>query len=314
MDSKIIFASYSIRINDNEKNPQLLDRFNGSEDFLKFFKKFTEDVYVKVRKILDSKRSKEIHFTVYDPCITIEEERCMYGYFYTGVGGDEYDIINTRTLEKEKEIKKHHAAYRTIFFYLYVPKNKNIAFLILQRRSNYGIKTKVQPILQEYLNECGFQNYRLYFKNIINASVMQFMLAHGQLKKISFTKRSVPESLEDFIYKNQESNERKGKLTVSLHSNDLGSKWRYDIEQLYKNTSIEKETVEIDGLDDSYDEIEFELDHQGKKKTFYIVNRSRVQPDINVTASIEFKDGIPTIDSLVATARSTIEDLFELNP
>jgi len=49
-------------------------------------------------------------------------------------------------------------------------------------------------------------------------------------------------------------------------------------------------------------------------KTFYIKNRQRVQPDIDVTSSIEFENDIPKTKSLVKNSKELIDDILNLAP
>lgn len=77
-------------------------------------------------------------------------------------------------------------------------------------------------------------------------------------------------------------------------------------------TNPENERIEIDGIDEEFDEIEFELELNGKRKTFYVAHKNRIQPDIDVTSQIVFDEqGQPIIQSLIAQSEELIEDIIE---
>ncbi len=68
---------------------------------------------------------------------------------------------------------------------------------------------------------------------------------------------------------NQNYEEAKGSFRTSFSSRtSLPSHWKSYIDKLLRKEL--NETVEIDGLDDSFSDLEFQLDLNGKQKTFYI--------------------------------------------
>ncbi|MDT0644980.1 hypothetical protein RM553_19260, partial [Zunongwangia sp. F363] len=75
----------------------------------------------------------------------------------------------------------------------------------------------------------------------------------------------------------------------------------------------DRERVELEGIDEEFDEVEFELELNGKRKTFYTIRRDKIQPDINVTRDIEFdENGIPTIESMIEQSEVLIREVIEL--
>jgi len=73
--------------------------------------------------------------------------------------------------------------------------------------------------------------------------------------------------------------------------------------------------LKIEGIDEEFDEVEFELQLNGKKKTFYIANRTRIQPDIDVTGQLDYgDDGQPTLESLIRETETLLTDIINLEP
>ena len=78
-------------------------------------------------------------------------------------------------------------------------------------------------------------------------------------------------------------------------------------------TNPDRERIEIEGIDEDFDEIEFELELNGKRKTFYVMNKHRIQPDVDVTSQIEFTEqGEPAIESLIQQSEELVRDIIEL--
>jgi hypothetical protein len=76
-------------------------------------------------------------------------------------------------------------------------------------------------------------------------------------------------------------------------------------------TGERKDRIEI--INNDFDEVEFELELNGKKKTFYVVHKGRIQPDIDVSAELDYEEnGNPKVESLVAQSEDLIRELIEL--
>ncbi|WCC43972.1 hypothetical protein PJW08_09155 [Tenacibaculum finnmarkense] len=83
MDRKILFATYQIRIKNNKRDYQFLDRFNGEDDFLDTFKTYTEHIFENTKTIVSKNIKKK--FTLKEPCIINETDRTLFGYFNAGL-------------------------------------------------------------------------------------------------------------------------------------------------------------------------------------------------------------------------------------
>lgn len=312
MAEKVLLASYAVTIKNNKENAYL-SSFNGVEDFFQVLKDFTISIIENVNKFKDKDGGENIFLTLEELPKFNDDERILYGYFSSGIRGEDYkikDLENNETLLNVD--RKKHASFRDVFFYFYIPKNKDLGYLILQRKVNFGIKTKLAPALNSYLAEKGYTKNYLKLDNIIHASVYKKMMKHGKLKKVELIKRKIPKNLEDFFNNDQNLDEIKGYFRTSFSASDLPNSWKGFIDELISKNR--NSTITIGNLDDSYDDLEFQLELNGKNKTFYIKNEHRTQPDIDVTNNVDFLDGNPTTESLVKNAAELIEDVLNLKP
>ncbi|WP_294236712.1 MULTISPECIES: hypothetical protein [Chryseobacterium] len=313
MNERILLASYAIRIK-HKKEYAYLSAFNNVDDFYNFLKKFFDYIFRNVNQLKDRAGNENIHLTLDEIPTSNDSERIFYGYFSSGVSGDKYKVkdiaTNTTLIDVDR---KNHASFRDVFFYFYIPKNKSIGYLILQRKTHFGIKTKLTPALNSFLAKEGYMENNLELKNIIHISVYEHMMQFGKLKKVELVKNKIPNNLEDYINNNQNYQQTRGTFRTSFTSRtSLPDNWKTYIDRLLKKEL--NETIEIDGLDDSFTDLEFQLDLNGKQKTFYIKNQHRVQPDIDVTSNIKFENEAPTTESLVKNARELIDDIIKLVP
>ena len=140
------------------------------------------------------------------------------------------------------------------------------------------------------------------------------MITDGNLKKIDFIKRRIPSSIEEYYRNGGTPEQIPGTLKTSMLSSSSGSlpqNFKMFVDNLFTNP--DRERIEIEGVDEDFDEVEFELELNGKRKTFYVMHRNRIQPDVDVTSQIEFTEqGEPTLESLIQQSEELITDIIEL--
>jgi hypothetical protein len=312
MSERILLSSYVVKIVDSSKCDQILSNFNGSVDFLSTFQQFTSEIFRNIEKQADIHNITTLHLTLDSPATVEAKDRKIYGYFSSGISGERFDVRDLDTNETELEVEpSKHGSFRNIFFYLFIPREKRIGYLILQRKAKFGIKTILKRILNKYIHEHGFSNYYVEINNLLHSSVYEKMIQEGNLKKVDLIKKRIPNSIEEY-FKNGKTHDTKGTLRTSISTHTgLSGKWKEFIDQLFRNHN-DNTRIEIKGGDEELDEIEFELELNGKKKTFHIVNHQRTQPDVDVTTNVQFENGEPTMDSLISEAQSLIDDMLEV--
>jgi hypothetical protein len=316
MDEKILLSSYVVKIKDLDKVYHNLSHIDGSVDFINLFQDFTNEIFTTIQKSSDIKGLHTTHLTLDEPIKHDNEDaRRLYGFFSSGVSGEKYKVVDTTTNEKELEVEPHHAAFRNVFFYLYIPPLKSTGYLILQRKAQFGIKLRLNSALNKYLQDKGLHRFRLELNNVIHNKVYRKMMDEGRLKRVELIKNKIPRSIEKFMENNEELEQIKGTFKSSFTSRtSLPDTWKSYIDGLFKQRNSQNGTVEIQGLDNDYDDLEFELELNGKKKTFYMVNQQRIQPDVDITNNVEFKEGEPTVESLIQQAKELIEDITQIMP
>jgi hypothetical protein len=310
---RILLASYAIKIKDNGHD-QILNQFNGTNDWLLLFQQFCQDIFQNTTRAASLTGETTVHLTLEEPETYNETNRVIYGRFSSGVSGESYTVVDTNTNLPEMNVEPHHAAFRNVFFYLYVPIGRNIAYLILQRIQKFGIKTVLTRAIRSYMNEQGYQRYRFDIMNILHDSVYQRMMTLGVLKSVDLIKRTIPNSIERYLQNDNNIIEIPGTFKTSFNSStSLPQDWKGMLDRLFRQHDGNNNRILIDNVDDMFDEIEFEIELNGKKKTFYIVNRHKIQPDVDVTSNVEIINGEPTIDSLISQANEIINEILEIH-
>jgi len=314
MNERILLSTYAIKVLDNNRIEKPLSIFNGQADFLNIYNDFAQDIFINIERHQNDPNNRIIqHLTLSKPPVINQEERCIYGYFSSGVSGDRFDIRDIDTNETELVVDPNrHASFRNVFFYLYIPQLSKIGYLILQRKSKFGVKTIVKKMLNKYVRENGYSEFFIEINNLLHNRVYEIMLANGSLKKIDLIKRRIPDSIDEYYNNNRNTYNTKGTLTTTIASSStLSEQWKDFIDRLFRNRG-ENTRIELSDGNEELDEIEFELELNGKKKKFHIINKQRTQPDIDVTSNLDFENGEPTISSLISESQSLINDMLQV--
>jgi hypothetical protein len=313
MAKKIYLSTYSIKVLDRDAEV-VLNQFNGKDDFYDFFKDFADHIYQNIKKTQALKDKVELHIMLDQPVKGDKDARHLYGYISSGVGGDRYKVrTNGETATKFESDPDKDITFRDLFFYLKLPLNSTFGYLILQKKRDFGAKTSIQRALNQYLKEKGYNHFIPVISNMLNGRVFDRMMSMGNLKNIDLIRKSIPSTIEDF-YENGPKQE-KGILTTSIRSpSSLSGYWKDFIKLLYTR-DYKDSIIELNGGMDSLDEIDFELELNGKKKTFHIKQKSKTLPDVEVSDDLEFNTANePTPESMVRVSESLINDMLTLQP
>lgn len=308
---RILLSTYAVKILNNTGDEQRISYFNGTDDFFGVFENFLNSIFETILGTASIGQSSSIHLTLDAPPVVDIENRRIYGYFSSGVSGEEYSIRDVDTREQVLNVQRNHAAFRNVFFYLHIPVNSTRAALILQRKAKFGVKTILAKSLNTFLREQGYQSSRLLIDNILHGQVYRIMMDEGNLKKVEFIKRRIPNSIEEYYSNDGEPDQIPGVLKTSwLSATSLPREYKRLVNNLFTNPNNER--IEIAGIDEEFDEVEFELELNGKRKSFYVANRSKIQPDIDVTSQVQMENGSPTTSSLASVSAELVSDVIDL--
>ncbi len=312
--SKIILSTYVLKILDNQKNKQILNMFNGSDDFFRILENYLNTIFQNIRAELDSGMTTTLHLTLDSPPVVDIPNRRIYGYFSSGVSGEKYQIRDVVTQDNVLDVEKNHAAFRNLFFYLDIPIGRNTGALILQKKAKFGIKTIFKRTINRFMHEQGYQVYKVEVNNLLHGQVYRRMIELGNLKRVDLIKKRIPSTIEEYYENNGNPQEIPGTLITSMKSgSSLPHSYRRLVDRLFSNPNHER--IELAGIDEEFDEVEFELELNGKRKTFYVANRQRIQPDIDVSGHLDYDENdVPTIDSLVQQCEELVQDIISLRP
>lgn len=312
---RTLLSTYTIRVYDDTSTVCQLDNFDGSTDFYDFLKKFVLEVYQNVKKGATDKDNATLHLTFDELPIHDDTTRTIYGFLSSGVGGDEFTVREQGTnISKYKSDPNSDVTFRDLFLYIQIPRDKDYGYVIIQKKRELGAKNLLNTAITAYLNEQERLRYKSQIYNALDGRVYQKMISEGNLKKINFIKRSLPSTMEE-LYDSTSENTSKGVLTTTLQAHGgLSEYWKSFVDGIY-NKIKKNDKIELDGVGEKIDEMEFQLEYNGKIKTFHVRNTQRTLPDIDVTTDLTHdENGKPTVDSLLDVSNNLVKDFLSLKP
>lgn len=318
MPEQILLSTYQIRIrNRRSDTDQNLNQFNGVNDLYDELGLFFHDLLVEAKRLgNDEERGTQLAFGVDSLPIFNPNERTIYGVINAGVLGKDLNIRDfVQNVLAFRGRRDQHGIYNDIFFYIKLPRNKPRGYLILQRRSKFGVKTAFTNLLRAWIRDRGYQDSIVSVNPIMNSEVFRLWINNGNLKKINFIQNSIPEKPEDYFINNEQPNTVKGQFTQTVKSNiGLNPYWKnFASGQFFKRSK--NATVELDADNEiEFHEIEFEVELNRHKKKFFARSKQRAVPDLDVTQNLQYDDnGNPTIETLIAQSQEIIRETFEFN-
>lgn len=311
MANLILLSTFVLRLREKQKlEPLFLSRFNETnDDFLETFKLFLNyRIGNHYRGERDKQgRTKSLYFKTEN--LKIIDERTIHGFIHTGLSGEKGDVVNDRTGEDLYTMENFHAKILPTYFFLHIPENRKDGYLILQKKNNYGIKGLLERAFEDYFTNLGL-NLMLEVNNFLVSLVFEKMLNVGRIYEMSFIRNQIEDNIED-MYDNGNKNSRIPGKTKTTISTKYGFPVKGILSRLYHG-ALKDGMVEIPELHQRYDEVDFEMEYNGSRKTFHMKNVKRTTPDFNVSEHIEFDNSdLPTYESLEKQCQILLKDMKE---
>ncbi|GGG89957.1 hypothetical protein GCM10007415_25350 [Parapedobacter pyrenivorans] len=302
-----LLSTYVIKLKEKRKSDYLfLSRYNESkEDFLDLFRSFLQYRKNNHYSKLDKQGIKKT--LLFKETFSRDvDNRTLQGFLHSGLSGQRGQVVDDSTGDDLYVMEKNHAKILPTYFFMHVPENRRFGYLILQRKSNYGIKELLVDSFNDFLIKLGAP---LLFEanNFLVSSVFEKMLSVGRVFEMSFIKNHIPDDIEDMYDKDSLNKKIPGKIKTIVTTKN-----GFPVKGLLKRLYFAEHKhgmVEIPQLNDRFDEVDFEMEYNGSKKTFHMKNVGKTTPDFNVTDQIEFIDDMPTYASLESQCHILLKDM-----
>lgn len=240
-----------------------------------------------------------------------EGENIFYGEFNYGNYDTEYDVINTNNNDKliEKKITKDESVVSPYYFYFRFFKNRKDGLLILETKSNSGIKVILEYWLNKFLEEIRCAHFTIKLESFLPKEILNKFEEESHIRKIRYISYKLPSNKSD-IYNEYEPEEGHQEYIVSIKKGKSKNHKNFLKKIFSKNEDIPKDLMK--NVDFPVDDIKLELELEEEKRTFTIGNISKTRPIKDITYSLDVgDDGHRTFDSIHKIANNYAKDIIE---
>nr|WP_295000197.1 hypothetical protein [uncultured Methanobrevibacter sp.] len=280
------------------------------------FKDDTEGKYNTLSSILESFLNKDHSFNYKNKFLNInchnEDLNLYYGQLNYGPYGTEHDVIDATTNElTEKKITLNDSVLTPYYFYIKLFENRKDALLILETKSNSGIKIIFEKWLNYYLTEIGCTHFKLKIDSFIPKEMLDKFSEEGHVRKIRYLSYKLPkDSLK--IFDDYNPNEGYAEYTVSIKKGK-SKKHQEFLKKIFSNDENSSKEL-MKNIDFPAEDIKLELELDEDKRTFTIGNLSKTRPLKDISMKLDFgENGHRTFKSIHKIASKYAEDIINAN-
>lgn len=309
----VIYNTYRISLANKAKEEQTLSLFNNETDLINVINEFLNHILENIFSYSDNQGKKRT-FTLASLPTVSQENRTISGYFDSAFSGERLKIKEEITNELNYSVNKRELQSRDFFYLIYIPKNSKYGYVVIQKKTNHGVKTVFLNQLNQFLKKKGYMDYHIDLSPASSYNYLMRMFREGELREIKLIKNEIGNS----------STEQLGNTLTTLYSGKSEKVIKLDKNQ---NTEFLKQTlsslfhenidldskVNISGIQEEFDEVSFRILLNGATKTFYVKNRHKIRSNVDVTNEIEFVHGEATRTSLYTTAMTLIYTIMNIH-
>ena len=300
--ARFSLGCYTIRVVDNRTGKRLpLGEFSHDCDLITIFTQ-----YLKEREadyFIDDKRQELRRVR-----LSNRTTWSVNGLVETGEYGYTADLFNvgTRTvsyqrIETDAELIPH-------YFLAHLPSHRDEGVILLQRRSNIGIRTTFFGDFAKYIEESD-RSVTVVVNPLVPRQMVEEYLRNGRLTNIRFIRFGLPSDLAD-AYDTGGHEEFEGTAELVIRpkrgqSIPLVNRIRDVLAGRIKIV----EMVEL--INHEYDNVKVEIDVMGSKKTLDLSDVMKMRAYVDITSDVRIKDdGHPDFDSIDTVAQRLLRSLL----
>ena len=243
------------------------------------------------------------------------DPRMISGIVETGQYGYEADLYDVAAESISHTRTSVEAEMVPFFFLAYLPARRNEGVLILQRRSQYGIRTVFLKDFARHLQE-EFPNIRVEFNPLVTQNLIDRFIEDGRINKVRFIRFDLRSDITDyFVSDGHTESPGQAEVTISARRNGALNLLGRVSEVLSGTRPVDK-MVElrelVPGLDFSYNTVKVELELGGNRRTLDLSKPMKLRAYYDISSEVEVgTNGHPQFDSIEGLALDLMDDLLE---
>ena len=300
--ARFSLGCYTMRMIDRRtrENLPLGDLGDGSD--LMF--NFTE--FLEARKIgrsIDDARQKLLHVLYFH----VPSTTSVSGIVETGEYGYTADLYNVDTNITSYQRIPSDAEMMPFYFLAHLPAIRDEGVILLQRRSNIGIRTAFLRDFADFF-QVRYPRFRIASNPLVPPQLINEYLNNGRLTKVRLIRYGLPSDLADTLPGGHV--EREGSAEMVFLPPRGGSLRFWDrIRDVFDGKTDVREMIEFPGYE--YDNVKVEIDVGGSRKTLDLSNVMKMRAYVDVTPDVQVgDDGHPEFRSMEKVAQELMDSLL----
>ena len=300
--ARFSLSCYTVRLRDKRTDTYLqLDSFQGNQDLLLVF-----DQYLQARTLaysVDSNNQKLLRVLRKDT-----QSRSTKGIVETGEYGYEAELYDVQSRSISYQRTASDAEMMPFYILANLPAHRDEGVLILQRRSQFGIRTILLNDFIEYFKS-SYPTIQVEINPLVPQQLIDQYLENGRLTKVRFVSFSIPSDVTD-AYDGLGHVEESGYVEYIVHAgrNRGLPLWGMVRDALSGRRNV-SEMIELRDFD--YDKVKVEVELAGSRKTIDLSDIMRLRANYDITSEIEVgSNGHPVFSSIDGIAQDLMGSLL----
>ena len=297
--------TYRISLTNRIGEKQILNHFNGEDDFLSVALNYCSYIFQNRRDYADNSGNLRT-FTLGSIPTFVQGDRYIHGYFDSAYTGEIVDIKG-RDNDLRYSVTPDELLSRKFFFLIHVPVNSKYAYLIVQRKANHGVKSILETSLSQYLRFLGLLDYKIQIEDAPSYYLLETMLEQGRLKEVKLIKNSLMSSFQEHFANAGVVNIGFTDEVLKFSNTAITIPFKAVLFNLYRQNYAEHQQIYLE--EKYFDEVSFTMELNDLQKTFYVKNKSKIRSNIDITNLVVIEDGEPTTQSMIERSLDIIDRL-----
>jgi hypothetical protein len=195
MANEVKLEVYTIRVRESRTKDKFLpiDSFFDGTDFLKFFQDYISSFDHQLEINDTQKRSLKLDSSKLSLMTT---DRIISGIIESGDYGYESTIYDTGSGEERYKRQVEDTEIKPFYFLLYLPRDENKGFVILQRFGIYGIHSIFRNHLDSFF-KTKYSNLQLDFNPFVSQQLARKFIENGGIRELTLIRHNLPTDIAD---------------------------------------------------------------------------------------------------------------------
>lgn len=309
MAHEVKLEVYTLRIRQKNKKDFLsfFDTFAVNKSISKFI---TDFIKFNDKLSVDETKQKSMQFQS-NTLVNNSDKGIFSGIIESGDYGTESILVNRKSKKKVYTKKKDDLDIKPFYYLLWIPKDKNVAFVMLQRTGIFGINSVFTNSFRDYV-ESKIDQMMVEFSPFVSKQLAQTYLRRGSLKEISLKRYNLPADVVDHLGL-KEYTEEILSVEIKIKSKKKGFSFNDKIGKFIDDKDgkfFNIESLENIGMDGEHEE-KVTVKLGSSSRVIDLSDTLEIRPyfDIDNEVIKDLETGHPTFESIDSIAKQYVKDI-----